>query len=257
MAGRLRAFQGSSEARSSPSSAGAGGGSSPLWAGPWCRRYSAASPGRRIRPPPGAGAPCGPEAGSRFQGQEPLPGHHAVVRDRLPAEGDDRQIGLDLAQPFQDLRRADEEQPRPAGRKDVIDLGRRAGVIQRDAHRADQADGGVQGEVAGAVEPDDGDSFSGPDAQRGQRLRRRQDLAPHLVRAPRDHLPLAQYQSSSSGRVLLPRRKRICSWTVRSERCMKLDRRRTPGSGQELAPVERIGTQQPVDVVALEAHCAR
>ena len=52
------------------------------------------------------------------QFQECLPGDHFPSQScghRPPAEGDDRQVRLDLSQSFHDFRRADEQQLRPAG----------------------------------------------------------------------------------------------------------------------------------------------
>ena len=51
-------------------------------------------------------------------------------------------------QPFQDFWRTGEQQPRPAGGEDMVNLGRRASVIKRDAHRAHKTDSGVENQVA-------------------------------------------------------------------------------------------------------------
>jgi len=68
----------------------------------------------------------------------------------------------------------------------VIDFGRWAGVIQRDAHRPDQADGRVQSQVTGAVVTDDGDPFSRQDAEGGKRPGGCQDLTPYFTGAALD-----------------------------------------------------------------------
>ena len=134
----------------------------------------------------------------------------------------------------------------------MIDFGRRAGVIQRDAHRPDQADGCVQSQVAGAVETDDGDPFSRPDAEGGQRPGSRQDLTPYFAGAARDQLPLHDVEvvhrpglAPQAGEELL------VDGAFRAVHKALVDGIREQ-AGQELAPVQRVGTQQPVDVVPLE-----
>ena len=105
------------------------------------------------------------------QCQERLPGHDGPRAGRsrcrcggrrVAAEGDDRHVRPQLSEAFQHPVEAHEEQARAAGRQDVIDVGRRAGVVERDADRAQHADGHVERQVARAVRPGDRHPVAGP-----------------------------------------------------------------------------------------------
>ena len=96
------------------------------------------------------------------QCQERLPGHDGPRAGRsrcrrrgIAAEGNDRGIRVQLAEALEHPVEAHEKQARAAGRQDVIDIGRRARVVQRDADRAQHANGHVKRQVARAVRPGD------------------------------------------------------------------------------------------------------
>ena len=107
------------------------------------------------------------------QGQESLPGHDAVVRGTARGRRR-RSAGPALSSPSRSssFGAPMKSSRAPLACEDRVHVGGRAGVVERHAHRAGQADGHVEGEVARAVQPDDGDAVAAPDAQRAQRVRR-------------------------------------------------------------------------------------
>ncbi len=124
------------------------------------------------------------------QGQELGPRHHPVLRHGPLEKRNHGQLGLELGQSLEQLRRADEEEPRAARLQNRVEVGGRAGIVERQTDRADQADGDVEDEIARAVQADQGDAVAALDSQRAQRIRGREHIAPHLSRAVPDDLTL-------------------------------------------------------------------
>ena len=174
-------------------------------------------------------------------------------RRRPGAEGHHRHPGLQLAQPGQHVRRPDQEQPGAAGRQDLVQLGGRAGGVERHAHGTGQADGHVHGQVAGAVHADQRHPVAGLDAEARERGGRREHLAAHGA-------PVASH-GRRAGDVLVGHRPAPGG---QAEQELLVDGPAAAvqeplggGVGQQAReirpPVGLVGAEQPVGVVAAEA----